>query len=158
MRYRRRQNLVLHAFGNTARRDVMCPLPVNKYAQCLLTRSWKERTMYSFLSRHLNTYIITSLIIPRNFPINILPDILLPFSSKSSRFSHAYNNGLILKIYIYDVLKFFVVFVYHISLLRARLRHCFEKQTVCKSTQNAWIWRATWASCAFCPLDISSYG
>jgi hypothetical protein len=118
LRYRRRENLVLHAFGNTARRDVMYPLPVNKYAQCLpqSSRSWKERTMCSFLSRHLNTYIITCLIIPRNFPINTLPDILLHFSSKSSRFSHAYNNRLIIKIYIHDVLKFllfsFIIFHY----------------------------------------------
>lgn len=88
--------------------------------------------MCGFLSRHQNTYTIISLIIPQILPINTLPDMLLLFSSKSSRFNHAYNNGLTLKKYRQDVLKFVVVFVFHISILRARLRHCFEKQSVWK--------------------------
>ena len=86
--------------------------------------------MCSFLSRHQITYTIISLIIPRSLAINTLPDMLLSFSSKPSRFNQAYNNGLTVTIYMQYVLIFVVVFGFRISIIRARLGQRFEMQSM----------------------------
>jgi hypothetical protein len=74
----------------------------------------------------------------------------MSFSSKSSRFSHTHNTGLIVKIYMHDVIFFCSRFSYFI--IKSSFKVMFLNANRVQITQNASIWRATGASCAFYPL------